>query len=147
MAQKSTKSLKPTKTTKKAVSSDTPKKLTKKQNLFCKYIAAGYSATQAALKAGYSARSARSIACENLTKPNVREKAKKDAETAQEKFEYTRATHFLELKQAEELAKKHRDMTAYLKAIVQKGKLFGLYVERQEVAIKEPRRFVFEVKK
>ena len=52
-----------------------------------------------------------------------------------------------ELKEAEELAKKNGNVSVFLNAIVQKGKLFGLYIDKVETTIKEPRRFVFELKK
>lgn len=47
--------------------------LTTKQRAFIEYyLANGFNATQAALSAGYSAKSARSTASENLTKPNIK---------------------------------------------------------------------------
>lgn len=47
--------------------------LTTKQLLFCKeYLANGFNATQACIKAGYSEDSAKEIGSENLTKPNIR---------------------------------------------------------------------------
>ena len=49
----------------------TEKKLTVKQQKFAKAAAASKSATEAAIKAGYSKKTARSIASENLTKPNI----------------------------------------------------------------------------
>ena len=46
--------------------------LTTKQRVFvAEYLANGFNATRAAIAAGYSKESARSIACESLTKPNV----------------------------------------------------------------------------
>lgn len=47
------------------------KKLTTKQQLFVDEYIIDYNATQAALRAGYSARTARSIGQENLTKPDI----------------------------------------------------------------------------
>ena len=53
-------------------------KLTKKQEMFCRhYIANGYNGTDAAIKAGYSEATARSIASENLMKPYIAEFIKK----------------------------------------------------------------------
>lgn len=45
--------------------------LTDKQELFCIYYGKYFNATKAALKAGYSKDTARFIASENLTKPNI----------------------------------------------------------------------------
>lgn len=48
--------------------------LTDKQRRFVdEYIANGFNATQAAIKAGYSERTARKTASENLTKPAIQE--------------------------------------------------------------------------
>jgi phage terminase small subunit len=49
-----------------------PYSLTDRQLLFCDlYLANGMNATQAALDAGYSEKTAKEIGCENLTKPNI----------------------------------------------------------------------------
>ena len=44
-------------------------KLNARQKAFCEYYVASGNATNAAIKAGYSERTARSIGQENLTKP------------------------------------------------------------------------------
>jgi phage terminase small subunit len=49
------------------------KKLTEKQKLFCKYYLINLNATDAAVKAGYSKKSAKEIGHENLTKPHIKE--------------------------------------------------------------------------
>ena len=46
-------------------------KLTEQQKKFCNEFLINLNATQAAIRAGYSEKSARSIASENLTKPNI----------------------------------------------------------------------------
>jgi len=46
-------------------------KLTKKQQAFVTEYLIDYNATQAAIRSGYSERSARAIGCENLTKPDI----------------------------------------------------------------------------
>ena len=48
-------------------------KMTKKQKLFVDEYLIDLNATQAAIRAGYSVSSAKEIACENLTKPNIQE--------------------------------------------------------------------------
>lgn len=47
------------------------KKLTEKQKRFCDYYIENPNATEAAIKAGYSKKTARSIGAENLTKPHI----------------------------------------------------------------------------
>lgn len=46
-------------------------KLTAKQKIFCDEYIISLNATQAAIKAGYSKKTARKIAAENLTKPVI----------------------------------------------------------------------------
>lgn len=51
---------------------NTPKKLTPKQSIFCKEYLIDLNATQAAIRAGYSAKTAFSIGIENLRKPLIK---------------------------------------------------------------------------
>lgn len=46
--------------------------MTKKQKLFAEEYLIDLNATQAAIRAGYSPNTAKSIGCENLTKPDIR---------------------------------------------------------------------------
>ena len=48
-------------------------KLTEKQQRFVDEYLIDLNATQAAIRAGYSAKTADAIGCENLTKPNIQE--------------------------------------------------------------------------
>ncbi len=87
-------------------------KLTKKQKLFCKeYMANGYNATQAAIKAGYSAKTAYSSGAENLRKPQIAEYLAEHAKQEQEKFNYSKETHFDELNALGDIARKIAEMT------------------------------------
>lgn len=47
-------------------------KLTEKQQRFVEEYLIDLNATQAAIRAGYSPKTAKDIGCENLTKPNIR---------------------------------------------------------------------------
>ncbi len=49
------------------------KKLTGKQDLFCREFIIDLNATQAAIRAGYSKKTAKEIGSENLTKPNIQD--------------------------------------------------------------------------
>lgn len=53
---------------------DKPSKLTDKQERFCYEYCIDMNATQAAIRAGYSEDTAKEIGCENLTKPNIKER-------------------------------------------------------------------------
>ncbi|QBL97905.1 terminase small subunit [Exiguobacterium phage vB_EauM-23] len=48
-------------------------KLTAKQKRFCDEYLVDLNATQAAIRAGYSEKTAKEIGCENLTKPHIRD--------------------------------------------------------------------------
>lgn len=52
-------------------------KLTPKQKMFVEEYLIDLNATQAAIRAGYSPKTARDIGCENLTKPNISEEISK----------------------------------------------------------------------
>ncbi|XUV83548.1 terminase small subunit [Enterobacter sp. TMH.L2] len=45
--------------------------LTDKQEMFCREYLIDLNATQAAIRAGYSEKTARALGCENLTKPDI----------------------------------------------------------------------------
>ena len=61
-------------------------KLTSKQQAFCEEYLVDLNATQAAIRAGYSAHTAKEMGCENLSKPNIADlianlKAERSAKT------------------------------------------------------------------
>lgn len=70
--------------------------MTPKQQAFCDYYIASGNATEAAIKSGYSPKTARSVGSENLTKPDIKkyiaehmQKAQKSRiATAEEILEY-----------------------------------------------------------
>ena len=125
-----------------------PVKLTRKQQAFCQeYMANGYNATQAAIKAGYSKKTAYSIGQRLLKKVEIKAELERNTQAAQEKFEYTKEEHFKELEELKLAAKKTGALAAAVKAAELKGKLCGLYIEKQEVTVKEPRKFVVEIVK
>ena len=64
-------------------------KLTPKQKLFCKYYLISLNATDAAIKAGYSKKTANRIGTENLSKPVIREYLESQMKKREEKLEIT----------------------------------------------------------
>ena len=70
--------------------------MNQKQKAFCDYYIATLNATESAVKAGYSKKTARSIGAENLTKPDIKnyiaeklqEADKSRIATAEEVLEY-----------------------------------------------------------
>lgn len=55
------------------MSKETKPILNDKQRLFCQEYLIDLNATQAAIRAGYSEKTAKDIGCENLAKPNIQE--------------------------------------------------------------------------
>lgn len=62
-------------------------KLTAKQNLFVEEYLIDLNATQAAIRAGYSEKTAKSVGSENLTKPDIAELIEKAKAKRSEKTE------------------------------------------------------------
>lgn len=66
------------------------KKMTPKQKLFCDEYLVDLNATQAAIRAGYSKKTAKVIGNENLTKPYIQEYIQKNREKLGKKLEITK---------------------------------------------------------
>ena len=64
-------------------------KLTPKQKKFCDEYLIDLNATQAAIRAGYSKKTAKQIATENLSKPYLQEYIKKKQEKLENKTDIT----------------------------------------------------------
>lgn len=117
--------------------------LTLKQETFCQKFVELMNGTKAALEAGYSPDSAYSIACENLKKPEIKERIAELRKEIEEQFYYSRTMSFKNLIKAQDLAMDNvfikvtkdgdtieipkPDFTAFLKAEELKGKMAGLY--------------------
>ena len=66
-------------------------KLTKKQDAFVKaYLLNGFNATQAAIEAGYSEKTAYSIGNENLSKPEIKKAIEAHQKKANEHFAWSK---------------------------------------------------------
>lgn len=75
-------------------------KLTDKQELFAREFIKDLNATQAAIRAGYSEKTARAIGSENLTKPDIQQRV---AELNQERLERVQIDADYVLRQAVKL--------------------------------------------
>lgn len=73
-------------------------RLTEKQKKFCDEYLFDFNATQAAIRAGYSEKSAYSIGDENLKKPEIQKYISKLQKEAQERSDITRDGIIEELK-------------------------------------------------
>lgn len=106
------------------------KKLTRKQNIFIKeYIKTG-NGTQSAIKAGYSEKTAKIIASENLTKPYIKQKIERTMSEVANQIGMTAEKILLKLN---EVLDKDDDkvLSQRLKAIELAGKHHRLWNENE----------------
>lgn len=71
--------------------------MTAKQKRFVEEYLVDLNATQAAIRAGYSKKTAHVVACENLTKPKIMEEVKRRQEEIQRKLEISQESVINEL--------------------------------------------------
>ena len=126
--------------------------LTEKQKRFCDEYLIDLNATQSAIRAGYSEKTARAIGNENLSKPYIREyidkrlaeKDKKLIADQDEVLRYLTAVMRKETKSsvlarnemgADEVIEKAPDEKEALKAADLLGKRYGLFTEKVEQQI------------
>ncbi len=108
-------------------------KLTAKQKRFADYYLACLNASESAVKAGYSKKTAKEIGCENLTKPNIAEYIKKAQDKTANKLEITRETLVRDLTEIKQLALTptgeygNLELRNAISAMQEQAKLLGLY--------------------
>ena len=98
--------------------------LTDKQKRFCKEYLIDLNATQAAIRAGYSEKTANSIASENLAKPDIQNFIK---ELQNNKSSDLNITFEDVVSQMYDIAKKGKRDSDKIKALEQTAKLLGFY--------------------
>ena len=114
-------------------------KLTPKQASFVRYYVQLKNATQAAIKAWYSKKTAKQIADENLSKPYLKDAIAKEQAKVNEKFELSQEWMINEWKKLVEYGNKWMeegkpiDVTTVKDSLKEIGKLAGYYVEKKEV--------------
>ncbi len=99
-------------------------KLTAKQEAFAIEYSICHNGTKAAIKAGYSARSARQIAEENLTKPDIQEKIAEQEKEAEKTHRMERRLIELSLTN---LLKQSLPVRYYIKVIELLCKIWGIF--------------------
>ena len=114
-------------------------KLTERQKAFCEYYIESLNATEAAIKAGYSKKTARAIGAENLTKPYIQEYIHEVVEKlrsgriadADEVLSYLTQVMRGELKDQDDKAASLYDRTRAAELL---GKRHRLFIDKQEVS-------------
>ncbi len=117
-------------------------KLTEKQKLFVQNFLISFNATQSAIDAGYSKKTAYSIGCENLKKPDIVAYLKKAQEKTSKKLEVTRESQIAELEQIKSLALTpsgeygNLELKTVISAIQEQNKMLGfLAPEKRSVDV------------
>ena len=104
--------------------------LTNKQRIFVDEYLVDFNGTRAAIKAGYSQRSADVIACENLGKPNIDAIITAKLSESAKRNEVTRDSLTNELWKALDIAREQKQASAMTSVIMAIAKLHGLYNPR-----------------
>ena len=106
-------------------------KLTLKQKKFCEYYVASGNATQSAIKAGYSKKTAEMISSENLRKPYIIEYIKDLTKPSQDK----RIADMQEIRQfwTNVVRNEEEDMKDRLKASEYIAKTNGAFIDKVDV--------------
>lgn len=114
-------------------------KLTPKQKIFCEEYIISHNATQAAIKAGYSKKTARKIGQENLTKPDIKEFIDAELSKTSEKLEITRETQIMRLEDLinkgsdPETSTNHLTVKEFIAILQEENKLLGLYAPEEKI--------------
>ncbi|MED4455918.1 terminase small subunit [Metabacillus fastidiosus] len=105
-------------------------KLTPKQQAFCDYYIQTANATEAAVKAGYSKKTAKEVGYENLTKPHL----KKYIEERNKELESERIANMKEVKEfwTETMRNEHLEQKDRLKASEFIAKANGAFIDKIE---------------
>lgn len=119
-------------TTRRLATSPKKDDLTAKQRRFVSEYLKDMNATQAAIRAGYSAKTAKSIGQENLTKPAIAAAVQNATARVAERNEITVDSHLERLAELAKAAQDAGQFSAAISAEVNRGKVAGLYIERTE---------------
>lgn len=108
--------------------------LTASEELFAQGIAAGKTQKQSAIDAGYSSNSAHVTGARLAGKAKVKARVRQLLMSMVNDLDSARADHLQQLVELRELAKGKAQIAAAIKAEELRGKVLGLYVERQVTA-------------
>ena len=120
--------------------------LTARQRKFVDAYLVSGNATSAAVAAGYSEKTAKSIGSENLTKPDVAAAVAARQVKASDKADLTLESHLAALNVLRDQAATAEQFSAAVSAEVSRGKACGLYVEKTELTGKNGGPIVVQVR-
>lgn len=124
----------------------TTQELTDKQARFCEEYLIDLNATQAAIRAGYSEKTAREQAAQNLSKLNIQEKIAELKVERAKRTEMTQDSVIQELAAVARAEIKGVRAVDKLKALELLGKHLGMFVERYEVNAAEIEKRIAEAR-
>lgn len=106
------------------------RKLTPKQEMFVKEYLVDLNATQAAIRAGYSAKTAKEQASMLLTKLNIQDAIQKAMQKRAESIGRTAHDVLRDLITIKESAMLHDEKREALRALELEGKHYGMFTDR-----------------
>lgn len=124
----------------------TTQELTDRQARFCEEYLIDLNATQAAIRAGYSEKTAREQAAQNLSKLNIQEKIAELKAERSKRTEITQDSVIQELAAVARAEVKGVRAVDKLKALELLGKHLGMFVERYEVNAAEIEKRIAEAR-
>ena len=124
----------------------TTQELTDRQARFCEEYLIDLNATQAAIRAGYSEKTAREQAAQNLSKLNIQEKIVELKAERSKRTEITQDSVIQELAAVARAEVKGVRAVDKLKALELLGKHLGMFVERYEVNAAEIEKRIAEAR-
>ena len=108
--------------------------LTRKQEMFIREYLIDLNATQAAIRAGYSEKTARQIGTENLSKPSIQAEIDKQVKNRSESVGLTAEEILKDIRDIA-LANKEADPKTALKAYELAGKHLKLFTDKVEIEV------------
>ena len=109
-------------------------KLTDKQDLFCKEYLLDLNATQSAIRAGYSEKTAQQIGSENLSKPVIQETIKEYMAKRADKLDLTAEGVLQDIIDTRTEAAQDNRLSERLKANELLGKHLKLFTDKVDVS-------------
>ena len=98
------------------------------------YYCGKKTATQCAIDSGFGVAGARSRASELMAKESIRNEIERRLEETREKWGLTKDKHYQELGELRDMAKETKNVNAAVRAEELRGKVAGLYIDRQILA-------------
>ena len=113
-------------------------KLSAKQEQFCREYLVDLNATQAAIRAGYSAKTAAVIGNENLIKPYIAERIAALKQERADKVSVAAADVLKGVIEVTVLAREEGDLKTALKGYELQGKHIGMWTEKVQQEVSGP---------